>query len=310
MTNLPEIEFRPVTVNEGDQFVSLMNRTYPRKKTIEYFKWQFFDSPLETVLMGAFIKDRLVGSFGLQCRKLSNGLTGGQAIDLVIDGELRGKGIFSELGNAAMERYRGLVDFYFSFTNPYGKQALCGSLGFKNVMVIKTLTLNTEKLISEHKPGEIIETWDASFIRDNGKAEDGRLYFLRDSVELKWRFGDNPDHRYTIIRIDKDAFAIVKIFVDPVTGEDFGDIVDFSYRFDDGLQENLFYPAAEYLKEKAVNRVTCWPSSPDLVRVLRIIGFKETTQERYFCLNALQSGHGYLYDASGWFLVEADAEIY
>lgn len=310
VTGLPAIKFRPVMINEGDQFVSLMNRTYNRKQTIEYFKWQFFDSPLKSVLMGAFIKDRLVGSFGLQCRKLNNGLTGGQAIDLIIDEELRGRGVFRALAKEAIGQHSDSVDFYFSFTNPSGKEALCGSSGFKTVKIIRTLVLETLKLKVEDKPAEIMETWDIPGVQDNSKPADGWLYFLRDSVELKWRFGDNPDYKYAIIKADGDTFAVVKIFIDPLTGENIGDIVDFSYRFNDGLEGNLVYSAAEYLKNKSVSGITCWPSYPDLARVLRTIGFEETDQERYFCVNALHKGQDYLYEASKWCLVEADAEIY
>lgn len=311
MANQPGIEFRPVKISEGDQFVSLMNRTYARKKAIEYFKWQFFDSPLKSVLMGAFLKERLIGCFGLQCRKLNNGLTAGQAIDLIVDEDFRGRGIFSKLGKAAVDYFGDSLDFYFSLPNASGRGALGGSLGYKTIMVIRTLVLTTVGEKHNHDLARIIGTWDDLTIKNNKKAQSRSLYFVRDLEELKWRFGDNPDYGYSIIKINGDAFAIVKIFVDPVNQEHFGDIVDFGFKVEGvSLLESLFSSAADYFREKAANKVTCWPSSNNLVKILDKIGFVETSQERYFCINVFQPGHEYLYDASNWFLVEADAEMY
>ncbi len=308
MANLPGVEFRPVTITEGDQFVSLMNKTYTRKKTLEYFKWQFFDSPLKTVLMGAFLKERLVGCFGLQCRRLNNGLRGGQAIDLIVDKEFREKGIFTKLGEAATEYLGDSIDFCFSFPNSSGREALGGSLGYQTVAVVKTMET---RAVKGNGPAEIVETWNDLAVKDNRKGNGNDLFFIRDLAELNWRFGHNPEYSYTIIRISGDAFAIVKVFVDPVTRERFGDIVDFSYpEGDASLLEGLFCTAGDYPRKKGINKITCWPASAYISRILERIGFTEAGQERYFCVNTLRSGHEYLLEASNWLLVEADAEIY
>jgi len=266
---------------------------------------------LRSVLMGAFLKERLIGCFGLQCRKLNNDLIAGQAIDLIVDEKFREQGIFSKLGEAAVNYFGDSLDFCFSLPNASGRKALGKSLGYKTIMVIRTLVLSRAKRKNNYDLARIIETWDDLAIEDNKKAQSKSLYFVRDLEELKWRFGDNPDYSYSIIKINGDAFAIVKIFADPVTQGRFGDIVDFGFRVEGvSLLENLFCSAADYLREKAVKKITSWPSSNNLVRILDRIGFVQTSQERYFCINAFQSGHKYLHDASNWLLVEADAEIY
>lgn len=311
MANLQGVEFRPVTIGEGDQFVSFMNRIYTRKKTTEYFKWQFFDSPLQSVLMGAFLKGNLIGCFGLQRRKLNNDLIAGQAIDLIVDEEFRGQGVFSKLGEAAVNYFGDSLDFCFSLPNASGRKALEKSLGYKTTMAIRTLMLTRGKVKSNPDSARIITVWDNLGIEDNKKAQSKSLYFVRNREELKWRFGDNPDYSYSMINVDRDTFAIVKVFVEPVTREHFGDIVDFGSKVEDAsLLENLFCSVANYLGEKAVKEVTSWPSSSNLVRILDRIGFVQTSQERYFCINVFQSGHEYLYDPLNWLLVEADAEIY
>lgn len=309
--NLQDLEFRPALVNEGDQFISLMNKTYARKKTIEYFKWQFFDSPLNTVLMGAFLEDKLIGCFGLQCRKLSNGLMGGQAIDLIIDKGFRGRGIFAELGKNALDFFGKSLDFGFVLPNISGRRAIEKSLGWKNIATIKTMVLPNIHLQYDKNSVTIVTDWNNFTFEDNKKDQVEGLYFLRKSNELKWRFGRNTEYKYSAIKVD-EAFAIVKVFVDPVTKERFGDVVDFSCDIkDDLLLKTLFCSAADYLKQRGIKKITTW-AMPNTVlhKILEEIGFVESNQERYFCLKAFKFKHGYLHDISNWFLVEGDAEIY
>ncbi len=311
--NLQGMEIRPVGISEGEQFVALMNRTYARKKTVEYFKWQFFYSPLRSVLMGAFLKDRLIGCFGLQCRKLNNDLIGCQAIDLIVDEKYRRQGIFTKLGEVAVNYFGDYIDFYLCLPNAYGRKALEKYLGYKTIMVNRTSVLTTVQGEYKCNTKGIVGIWGDSVIGDNKKAGSKSLYFVRDVEELKWRFGDNPDYSYSVIKIGEEAFAIVKIFVDPVTEEYVGDIVDFGFRVEDAsLLSELLCAAANYLRKMGARKVTFWAPSDNGVFaiVLNKFEFVPSSQERYFCINVFRSNCEYLYDSSNWLLVEADAEIY
>ena len=53
-----------------EQLVNLMNCQYLRKKSKDYFLWQYFNSYYSTILICAFINDELIGMFGLQTRYL------------------------------------------------------------------------------------------------------------------------------------------------------------------------------------------------------------------------------------------------
>lgn len=305
-----DLEFRPVTLSDGDQFIFLLNKTYARKKTIEYYKWQFLESPLRNVLMGAFLNEKLVGCFGLQCHKLNNGLIAGQAIDLIVHEKFRRQGIFIKLGEVATNYFDNSLDFCFSLPNALGRRAL-DALDYKTVMAINTFVLTKLKKKSNCDSERIIETWDNPTIENNKKLLGKGLYFIREIDELKWRFAENPSYTYSIIRCDENTFAIVKIFVDPITQEHFGDIVDFGFNAKDiNTLEKLFCSATNYLINKGVKNVTCWGSSYNLLRILNKIGFVQTGQERYFCVKCFEPDHEYLYNSSNWFLVEADAEIY
>ena len=311
MVNLQDIEFRSVSFSEGDQFISLMNKTYTRKKTLEYFKWQFFDSPLKTVLMGAFLNYRLIGCFGLQCRKLNNGLIGGQAIDLIIDNEFRGRGIFPILGKNALDFFKKDLDFGFVLPNIAGKKACEESLSWKNILTIKTMMLMKFHSQYNNSRVRITENWDDFAFEDNRKGSTEFLYFLRGKDELKWRFGENPEYKYSVVRMD-DSFAIVKVFVDPITKEYFGDIVDFGYDMENiSLIKKLFCSVVDYFRRRDIKKITVWAiPNTFLHEILEKIEFIESKQERYFCVKSFKSDYKYLHNAENWLLVEGDAEIY
>ena len=198
MVVLSRIDFRPVDIQHGKQFIDLMNRQYSRKKPTGYFNWQYFDTPLRSIVIGAFINEKIVGGFGLQCRKLSNGLTGGQAIDLIVDEEFRGQGLFSGMGKKAMEFVRGSIDFCFSFPNSSGEKALSGSLGFRNVVTVRTLALSKDKMAEWDRQNRTDSKEGHPFIYGNSKASD-RLYFQREEAELNWRFKGNPEYNYSVV---------------------------------------------------------------------------------------------------------------
>lgn len=311
MVNLRDIEFRPVLLNEGDQFISLMNKTYTRKKAVEYFKWQFFDSPLKSVLMGAFLNYRLIGCFGLQCRKLNNGLIGGQAIDLIIDKEFRGRGIFPILGKKALHLFKKDLNFGFVLPNIAGRKACEKALRWENIVTTKTMMLMEFRSRDNNNRVRITENWNDFAFEGNRKGPTEFLYFLRGKNELKWRFGENPEYKYSVVKMD-DSFAIVKVFVDPITKKYFGDIVDFGYDTENiCLIKKLFCSVVDYFRRRDIKKITVWAMPNTVLHgVLEEIGFMESEQERYFCVKAFRSDYKYLRNAGDWLLVEGDVEIY
>ena len=311
MPDLRNLIIRPVTLLEGNKFVIMMNKAYTRKKTLEYFKWQFFDTPLNTTLFGAYLADRLIGFFCFQCRRLNNGLICGQAIDLLVEKKYRGKGIFTRLGQEAMKLVSDKIDFAFVFPNVNGRMATEKGLNWKHIANIKTLMLRDFYNLDCDGDVAIIEKWDDTKIKNNEKDIKDCVYFLRGKKELFWRFAENPEHSYTIVN-GEVGYVMVKIFIDPLTGDKFGDIVDFSFsKFNNELLRKLFLQAISYLKGQGVMSVTVWAiPNTQIFLILKEIGFSETNQERYFYGKVFRDGLDYLYNIKNWFVVESDTEIY
>ena len=99
-----------------------------------------------------------------------------------------------------------------------------------------------------------------------------------------------------------DGFVVTKVFTDPTTGQQFGDIVEYSGN-PLGAVERFF--------ADGIPMVSTWalPHTPSYA-LLKQAGFSELPRERYFCIKALEPTLEYLYDITHWHLMPADAEIY
>jgi GNAT superfamily N-acetyltransferase len=308
MTANEKISVYPVGPNGGGAFVEMMNRTYSRKKTRSYFEWQFFKDPAGAVLLGAYAGTRLVGCFGIKHRRLSSGRSACGAVDLIVDEEYRGKGIFSLLAREAHAAHSNGADFWYSFTNTQGKAALERSLGWRTVCTVRTL-VTSGPCDSGSQKGNICGA-DGYGWEHNNKSFENRVFFLRDEKELAWRFAYNPEYDYTVVDCE-DGFVVVKMFTDPATGARFGDIVEFGTGDGPSALRKLLGRAASHLLREGVSKVTAWAMPGSVTRrILNGIGFRESDQVRYFLVGAYTKETAGLFRPENWFLVESDAEIF
>lgn len=293
------IKYRVATQNDIPQLVALMNSQYARKKTEAYFQWQFFNSFYPTVMMCAVDGDIVVGMFGMQKRMTKSGAIAGQAIDLLLKPDYRGKGIFQEMGKQVVDALPGL-DLLCVLPNLNGKNACEKALGWKVLGKIDSLEL------SAFPPKSILDDVDVDC-----QGKDLEQFTYNDKIN-DWRFGGNPDYSYHYVRIDKDDFAIIKLFEEPVTGKRYGDIVNYSCDMNDSnAMRTLFYSATKKLLMLNVESVTTWALPHTVIyKVLADIGFSLKVQERYFCVEILNKAYDHLYDIRNWHLVQSDAEIF
>lgn len=295
------LTFRPANIDDAALFVNIMNDQYARKKTPEYFDWQFIYSYEPAVLMCAFEDNQMAGMFGLKVRKLSNGAVAGQVIDMLIVPKWRGENLFKQLAEHAVKYFDEKFDILCVLANAAGSRAVQKSLGWRLVGTIRTLYL---------EGGAGILSWQSPDIPL--QTETARVCFEKDDDYRQWRFDKNPEYSYFTVRADKTAAAWVKIFIDPVTGRRFGDIVDVrsgcvSRR---GLHD-ILNAACKYLQSQNVEFITTWAIPETVLRgVAESLSFQESVQERFFCVKVLSPDCEYLNDISAWHLMQADSEIF
>lgn len=297
------IQIRPATPADIPQMVTLMSAQYTRKYTEGYFLWQYFQSVYPAVSMCAFEGERLIGMFGIQKRLLTNGAQVGQAIDLLIAPEWRGKGIFRTLSNHALGYFKE-IDIYCSLPNPNGKNACKKTLEWTTIAKVPAMQLVDTVL---HKT----RSRDVHTALTVPPQVNYSVSFLYDAVVRQWRFTQHPEHHYVNISLD-NSFVVTKIFTDPVSGKCYGDIVNVACDLTAETQiRTLFIQASTFLQNQHVVAVTTWAMPHTfLCHVLQDLGFKETEQERYFCIKVVNHAYQSLYDFKQWHFVQADAEIY
>ncbi len=300
------IEYRPAIPADIPAMMALMNAQYQRKKTGAYFQWQYFTSRDPTVSWCAFVGDELIGMFGLQKRRLFDGTFLGQAIDLLVSPQWRGKGVFPSLAERAASHFSDLA-FFCVLPNANGKAAVESALGWKTLAKIDTMEVDVEQI-----PDRVPDLRDVLEIADRTRSNVPLLRFRYDDAFRQWRFDAHPEYHYRTVMGDASAFAFVKQFVGPIGSIAYGDIVDFSCDLQDPERlRDLFFAAAKALQADGVRTVTTWALPHTLLHhVLIAIGFRDMKQERYFCVNVLPQCVADYTDITRWHLVEADAELY
>lgn len=300
-SEMRNVIIKPANQCDIPQLVALMNSEYARKKTKQYFIWQFFESIYPTVLMTASIDNRIMGMFGLQKRILNNGAVVGQAIDMLIDKKWRGKGLFSMIANKAFEFFDDL-DLLVVLPNRNGKSAVEKSLGWKCLVKIDNLTLD----LKAYKYNASNNLYHST------KSESNPSHFLYNSEIINWRFDNHPEYKYTFVNQNNKNYAVMKVFTDPLSKKRIGDIVYIcTDRKDISILENLINKTIESFQRHGITLITTWglPHTP-LYQFARAMGFKTIPQERYFCVKILNPRFSGLSNIEYWHLVQADAEIY
>jgi hypothetical protein len=233
--------------------------------------------------------------------------------------------------------FRTLASFAETQASMHGPVALCvmaneradgahlHALGWHRINVFTTFSCST--LNASLTATDLIitpcETFDGCLSILNS-AERGmentigkELFSNRRSADyLNWRFLENPRYSYDlfIARRGDTAFGylVLKVFVDPVTGHSFGDVVDILWIDDDhdALAEMLRF-ALSHFRTRGVPQTSMWLQTNSVLDgVGRELGFKETDQKRYFCCKVLDERYTWLEDPSRWFITMADSEVY
>jgi len=293
-----KITFRYAEEKDIDGLVNLMNNHYARKYNAEYFKWQIFNSKYQSVLMCAFNEDdKPVATIGGQKKSLSNGAVILQPLDLLIQKEYRGRGIFRIL-------YQSIVDYYKDFDIELGFANGNGVVSFDRFFEWKTIVKVDELILPVNKDFKLksIKLNQEILIENNCVR-----YTYNDEIR-NWRFLENPLYKYKIFKKDNNII-VVKVFTDPVSNKKYGDIVETSYENSKILE--LLQEAIEYLILQNINFISTWAlKHTSLYNIFKSIGFVEEKRERYFCGKVVKKEYDFLNDAKSWELFQADAEIY
>lgn len=301
----PDIIVRPGLINDGNQFVFLFNKYYTRKTSIAYYKWQFFASISDSAVFMAFHNDNLIGYVGIKVQSLSNGLVSGFVIDLLVDEAYRKRGVLYLLNEMLLSFCnKNKISVLTSLPNAVGNAAL-KSLGWKSITKIDNLVLNTTSNGTyDYRKGLYYATEEVKSNLPNV------FNFVYNEAWYQWRFADNPNYDYSVIRGSDKEFSVVKSFT-TMQGKLIGDIVLFMTNPGMSVSEALFRNIIDYFCKLGVDEIVTWAlPHTQLYEKLSNKGFRSEPQQRFFCVYALQEKAATLYDIRCWEIMPCDAEIF
>lgn len=298
----PSLSLRPAIAEDAESFTALMNGQYNRKKSIEYFYWQFLQSDSPARLFVVYDGDVLAGCYGAQILQLSESVSCAFTVDLLILDAYRNRGIFylleREVSQFATEHKAVALT---CLPNQAGMKAHCNIFGWRNAGTVPIYALApTASNCHAFLPAQ----------DEVGSCRPVR--FLKGESYRKWRYDRNPTYRYDYVRLEQGLFAVVKIFADPVSGKRFGDIVDYECDSESSARLALLFDSAcKHLRLLGADTVTTWAlPSTRLASILPSLGFNSTDNQRYLCVKVLDPSYEHLYSLDRWELVEADSEVY
>lgn len=289
---MQEYSIREGLINDIPYLIDLMFAQYEPQKGTGYFLWQFFHNPLNTILVVTESKGKIVGLFGLQQRTLKNGIKVGQAIDMLLNSNYRGLGIFKEMIEFACGKADN-PDILFVLPNLNGKNAV-EKLGWQTVGKIDDMVWNPKL------------SYDIEL--DTTKTKPTNTFFYSEEI-LKWRFDNHPENKYERISLTSDTFAFVKTFHDKVNNAIIGDLVYLECLDNDFRR--LISLVLDNFQSKRVNSISCWAlKGSKKYNSLLEMGFRILHRERYLCIKQLHPINEDIFEMISWDLHKADAEFY
>jgi hypothetical protein len=295
------INIRIGDFKDVDNFVSVFNNHYKKQTNIEYFRWQFIDTPYPTNLFIAFDGDKPIGFCGVKIFDLNNKLEKiGYIVDLLIANNYRKRGVEILL----FEKIFDYVNTYsvcclISLPNQYGNKSL-SSIGFKTIAKIDSLVLNIENYVPNIEEDIISKDYDNCFYLD----------IKKDFNYFNWRYPQHPNYNYDKILLDENSFAFVKIYKDINNGTAYLDIMDIVFSDLVSLR-NLFDIIICFSKNNNILNLSVWaiPNSY-LHRFLIFKGFKQESRERYFSVYKVKELDIEIDDINSWNLSQSYSETY
>lgn len=302
------IAYKELTPRDIPRIVSLVHSIYSIKRSPGFLKWQCFENVFPSIAVGGFLENELIGMFGLQKRLLSNGAIAGQLSWMNISPKWRGRGYFKELGNLAINHFEDL-DLICVFANSNAWQPCVSSFGMKAVGTIKTMEFSLASFKERLTPSSMVPVTGRTVFKN---FENEKTFFKKDDKFRFWRYTQNPSHDYFAVSLKTGEYIIFKIFIDPLTGKSFGDLVELgcpSKEFPKICE--LLVRACSEIKKSNASTVTLWAVPGTTLReAAEKVGFTETGHECFFVAKVLSDAMACLYDFSSWDLAQSDATNY
>ena len=308
---IDDIKIRVANRNDIEGMVELQKQIYYEyKRDAPFFLWQCFENVNPSTLIVAQQGRSIVGTFGIQKRKTTGGLYGGQLSWLVIAEDKRRSGLFERMGNFALKCISDL-DFIIVFANKNAVLPCKKAFDMKFIGNICQLIL--KNISSDVHTESQVEQINNETIFHNFPCCINTITFLRTECYRRWRYAKNTVYKYFKVSIPTGEYAIIKLFNERKSKQQtIGDIVDFECDIGDvGKLWYLFHTVFFELKKIGATIITTWAVPGSALRcLLDEMGFTESEHCSFLGIKILNKKYNQPYNFNNWHFVQSDASNY
>lgn len=307
-----DTKIRIANRNDIEGMVELQKHVCPEyNRDRPFFVWQCFENVDPSILIVAEQDTSIVGTFGIQKRKTTSGLYGGQLSWLIIAEHKRRSGLFAKMGNLALKCMSG-IDFIFVFANKNAVFPCNKAFGMKFIG-------DLSQLILKNNPSDIYAEYYLEPINNETKFHNlqyckNTTTFLRTESYRRWRYANSTVHKYFKVTIPSGEYAIIKLFNEKKGKQQriIGDIVDFECNIMDvNRLRHLFDAAFFEFRKMGATIIMTWAVPGSKLRcLLEEMGFSKSEHSSFLGIKMLNKNHNQLYHFRNWHLVQSDASNY
>ena len=312
-----------VRLDDGDlpAVEALFNAVFPWKPVPAGFaRWRYGSREIGGLCVG--VRDpatgRVVAAHGVQLLPATGGVLVGLSVDVMVasDHQRRGLGALME-EQVRIEAERAGCASLICFPNPKLASLRAKIPEWQTVLDARAYSVPAGRFAAASAD----RAWKATADLPEGidtlwramrKRTPDVVGIDRSRDYLAWRFRKNPLHRYDwIVPVDRDApaaAAATKVWVDPVTNERVGDVVELVALDPSGAMETLL-AACRHLRSQSVSRMTLWAPRTVSESALAGCGFEpDPALARSLQVRSLAQRPRI--DFSKWFLTQSDTDLY
>lgn len=304
----------------AEDFVGLFNSIYSRRIDSSYYYWRFGRQDCNGFILFSEDKDGLKGCIGYHLLDVDR-FKVALIVDAMVAPRCRDGRTFFHLSRRLENcaRHHG-AKALLMLPNENGAKAWTADKewALAEYMVSYTHRVRTDGLgalrhFKVDRFGQWVDRIETKFSMNNPELRHAR----RTKDYLNWRFS-NPMHDYEIYQVYRGGkslpfgYMVLKVFTDPVTAEQTGDIVDIMWCENDApALMDMLRVALRRFHTHGIRNVSMWLQTNTLLDAVgRCIGFTPTDRHRAFCVKILDRDYSALAFPENWFLTMADSEVY
>lgn len=315
------MEIRDFKTGDEKTILELFNLVFKKPMSEKYWYWRFQNNPAgRNMIKLMWEGDQLVGHYAVSpifMKVNDHKVLTALSMSTMTHPDFGGRGIFKDLSLSLYDHLENNLDVksIWGFPNGNSHYGFIKNLEWKDITVMHTLTMNTNKLfpilssnitVKEDFESHHVSILDQTMLRFKVKVDRNLEY-------LKWRYTNNPSNKYTIFEYNREGvqqFLVTKLYPSQ-TKEGKQDIFIMEY----GLTNHSLLPEfMQHLKhtyDDNIENVAIWCNLHDEKHIqLEKMGFILQGKQTFLSARYCNLGNDDMSDYRNWYVSFGDSDVY